>query len=433
MELFHSPYLLLFGKEVNTMSEILKNVSIKETLRKRIDDVISEVRAVSKEEDPEKIEKVRKRLMIRICCTLCIVLHGYIDKKISREDTIEIISLFIVNPNRINNLLALTQDESKCYYEEIKKAIQLDLEDETFSDILLSSHIESEFEAYCAPTINRILINEIDQDAMKELIQLRKECDICNLSNTPLGKRARLAATINKINEKAGIDMHVHAHDHNSKESAKNIHNCDHHDHKVKEDRISQKANTPKTMTNEEFANKFVKPNIPNIQNATAQYINPNSPEGIVNKALNYCGTTGSGYQENPFNMGTFVRNPNYGVYGGNLVKSALNNIDTRRSEIRSYIDFGPLPLNAQDPIVDKIYNHYDTFSKLRNMYPSIKRYYLNLNADSSFSIYNVSPLNGKRYDMVVDKDDKSYIRNDCDIVIPNTYPQELINSAIPG
>lgn len=420
------------------MSEILKNMSIKDSLKERINNVINEVRELSKEEDTEVIESKRKNIIIHVCCTLCIVLHGYMDKKISREDTISLISLFIVNPNRINKLLALTEDESKCYYEEIKKAIQLDLEDETFSDILLSSHVEGDFEAYCAPTINRILINEIDQDSMKELIKLRKECDICNLSNTPLDKKTQLAAVINKINEKAGVDVHVHAHAHEHSDNHKNIHDCHHTEHKVKDDNINKKMNNAKTMSANEFAEKFVKPNMQNIQNIQqniqqAPYVDPYSPGNIVNKALNYCGVTNPQNDSSFFNVGTFVKNPNYGEYGGNIIKEAINNTDTRRSEIRSYVDFGPLPINVQDQIVDKIYDNYDTFTKLRNMYPSIKKYYLNLNEDSSFSIYNVSPMDGKRYDMTINKEGRSSIRNDCEPVIPTSYPNELVQSIVSG
>ena len=413
------------------MSEILKNTTIKESLKERINNVIEEVREISKEEDTEVIEKKRQNIIIHVCCTLCIVLHGYMDKKISREDTIEIISLFIVNPNRINKLLALTEDESKCYYEEIKKAIQLDLEDDTFNDILLSSHVEGEFEAYCAPTINRILINEIDQDSMKELIQLRKECDICNLKNTPIDKKTRLAAVINKINEKAGVDMHVHAHIHEKNDDHKSIHDCQHHEHKVKDDRINQQVNNAKTMTNEEFENKYVRPNVSKIQNVqSAQDFN--SLGSIVDNAIHYCNNNNPTQQYyNPINMSTFVKNPSYGEYGGNIVKDALNNTDTRRSEIRSYLDFGPLPLNIQDSIIDRIYDNYNDFVKLRNMYPSIKKYYLNMNGDESFSIYNVSPVNGKRYDMFIDKQGRSSIRTDCDVVMPTSYPEELIKSAI--
>lgn len=413
------------------MLEILKDLKINDPLKVRISNVIDEVREISKEENTDVIEKKRKDIIIRVCCTLCIVLHGYMDKKISREDTITIISLFIVNPNRINKLLALTDDEDKCYYAEIKKAIQLDLEDESFNDILLSSHVESEFENYCAPTINRVLINEIDQDSMKELIQLRKECDICDLGNTPIDKKTRLAAVINKINEKAGINMHVHAHVHENNDYHKNIHDCQHYEHKIKDDKVNQQVNNARTISNEEFENKYIRPNIPKIQNAQAmQGFNPIG--NIVNKAVNYCnGNDLSQQYYNPVNMSTFVRNPNYGEYGGNIIKDALNNTDTRRSEIRSYIDFGSLPLNMQDKIIDVIYDNYNDFVKLRNMFPSIKKYYLNMNGDSSFSIYNVSPVNGKRYDMMIDKDGKSRIRTDCDVVMPTSYPDELVKSAI--
>lgn len=392
------------------MIKTVENAKISEELKNRIDTIINDIRKFA-DASPEELEENRNLIIVHTCCTLCQILHGYINKKISREDTINLLSLFIVNPNRINRLLLLAANKDKCHYKYIKEAIELDLSDDCISDIIVSSHKETDDEQYCAPTVNRCIISSKSKDVMNDIIDLRKNCNLEDVDSMPIESKERFCKIKDNLTDiidpdgkrkqkPEWINNHNHHHD---------VHDCKCHEHKVADTKIDKAIQSP-GMSPEDFVKKFSTPEVLKSysENKPLQTVEDlthfkpfNSPEVMIKRAVDYL----NGGQQPPVSVpinpldGIVVAN-NESINGADIIKKAMDKKVETRQLVRTYVDFGDLDEDSKTRIVDMIVDNYKGFEIFRNKDMSVDKYHVNYK-DGMFSIYYISKLDGKRYDLI--------------------------------
>ena len=167
---------------------VLDEVAISEELKEELIETIDEICKYSDVWDAEVIQKEAGRLIKKLCCQICHILCGYSRGEIARSDMIKLLSIFINNPVRVENLLKLLGDDwkDKIYFANIKSAIQLNNynNSEDIESILGDLFQEAyEHKKIVIPTVNKILLVKLNFEKAKKLFELASSIGKKHLEN----------------------------------------------------------------------------------------------------------------------------------------------------------------------------------------------------------------------------------------------------------